>query len=155
MDLYIEERSDLLDAPPELHSSHNIEHWYINTPLTHCTTTYIFDCAPTCHARWTFHTHRKFAPYAWIDTHYDCLVASCIPMSSMISELLHFLSKFVVIFLDGTFIHHDHIASHQLHDNLFILSIHCHIHAIDKSSLNDIILHNGEFVSLCTMLITP
>ena len=65
-------------------------------------------------------------------------------MSSMIYELVHFLSKFVVIFLDGIFIHHDHIAYHQLHDNLFILSIHCHIHAIDKMSHYDIILYRGR-----------
>ena len=37
LNLQVEERSDLLDAPPELHSCHDIEHWYINTPLTHCT----------------------------------------------------------------------------------------------------------------------
>lgn len=102
------------------------------------------DCAPTCHARWTYHTHHKFAPHAWIDSHYDCLVASCIPMSPMIYELVHFLSKFVVIYLDDIFIHHDHIAHHQLHDTILILSIHCHIHAIDEPSLYDIILHNGR-----------
>ena len=93
MDLHVEECPD-------------IEHWYINTPLTHCTNTYIFvDCVHTCHARWTYHTHHKYASYAWINSHYDCLVASCISMSSMIYELVHFLSKFVVIFLDGVFIH--------------------------------------------------
>ena len=77
MDLQVEERSDLLDAPSNLHSCHNIEHWYSNTSI-------FGDCANTCHARWTYHTHDKFASYAWIDSHYDCLVASCISMSSMI-----------------------------------------------------------------------
>ena len=62
----------------------------------------------------------------------------------MIYELVHFLSKFVVIYLDGIFIHHDHIVHHQLHDSLHILSIHSHIHAIDEPSLYDIILHNGR-----------
>ena len=144
MDLSIEERSDLLDAPSNLHSCHDIEHWYINTPLTHCTNTSIFvDCAHTCHARWIYHTHHKFARYAWIDSHYACLVAS-ISMSSMIYELVHFLSKFVVIYLDGIFIHHDHIAHHQLHDNIYILRIHCHVHAFDAPSHYDIILHNGR-----------
>ena len=61
----------------------------------------------------------------------------------MIYELVHFLSKFVVIFLDGIFLHHDHIAYHQLHDYIIVLSIHCHIHAIDKPSHYDIILHRG------------
>ena len=61
----------------------------------------------------------------------------------MIYELVHFLSKFVVIFLDGIFIHHDHNVDHQLHDSLHLLSIHCHIHAIDKPSHYDIILHRG------------
>ena len=77
MDLQIEERSDLLDAPSNLHSCHDIEHWYTNTSI-------FVDCAHTCHARWTYHTHDKFAPYAWIDSYYDCLVASCLSMSSMI-----------------------------------------------------------------------
>ena len=96
MDLHIEERSHLLDAPSELHSCHDIELWYINTPLTFCTATFIFvDCAHTCNARWTYDTHHKFAPYAWIHSHYDSLVAS-ISMSSMIYELVHFLSKFVM-----------------------------------------------------------
>ena len=161
MDLRIEKRSDLLDVPPELHSCHDIEHWYINTPLTHCINTSIFvDCAHTCHARWTYHTHHKFALHAWIDSHYDCLVASCIPMSSMIHELVHFLSKFVVIYLDGIFIHNDHIAFHKLHDNIHILSIHCHIHAIDKPSHYDIILHRGCIdhiynTFVCTMIAFP
>ena len=119
MDLHIEERSHLLDARSELHSCHVIEHWYTNTSI-------FVDCAHTWYARWTYHTHHKFAPYAWIDSHYDCLVASCIPMSSMIYELVHFLSKFVVIFLDGIFIHNDHIVHHELHDNINMLSIHCH-----------------------------
>ena len=114
MDHRIEERSDLLDAPSNLHSCHDIEHWYANTSL-------FVDCAQTCHVRWTYHTQDKFASYAWIDSYYDCLVASYLSMSSMIYELVHFLSKFVVIFLDGIFIHHDHIAYHQLHDNLFII----------------------------------
>ena len=92
---------------------------------------------------WYSTTHNKFASYAWIDSHYDCLVASYIRMSSMIYELVHFLSKFVVIFLDGIFIHHDHIVHHQLLDNIHMLSIHCHIHAIDKPSHYDIILHRG------------
>ena len=135
MDLHIEERSHLLDAPSNLHSCHDVEHWYTNTSI-------FVDCAHTCHARWTYHTHHKFAPYAWIDSHYACLVAS-ISMSSMIYELVHFLRKFVVIYLDGIFIHHDHIVHHQLHDSLHILSIQCHIHAIDKPSHYDIILHPG------------
>ena len=59
---------------------------------------------------WYNTTHNKFASYAWIDSPYDCLVASCISVSSMIYELVHFLSKFVVIFIDGIFIHHDHIS---------------------------------------------
>ena len=136
MDLHIEERSHLLDAPSVFHPCLDIELWYTNTSI-------FVDCAHTCHARWKFHTHDKFAPYAWIDSHYACLVAS-ISMSSMIYELVHFLSKFVVIFLDGIFIHKDHIAFHQLHDNIHILSIHCHIRAIDEPSLYDIILHNGR-----------
>ena len=115
MDLQVEERSDLLDAPSNLHSCHNIEHWYTNTSI-------FVDCAHTCHARWTYHTHDKFASYAWIDSHYDCFVASCIPMSSMIYELVHFLSKFVVIYFHGISIHHDHIAHHELHDHILILS---------------------------------
>ena len=133
MDLHIEECSHFLDAPSDFHSCHDIEHWYTNTSI-------FVDCAHTCHARWTYHTHHMFAPYAWIDTHYACLVAP-IPMSSTIYELVHFLSKFFVIFLDGIFIHNDHIAYHQLHDNIIILSIHFHIHAIDKPSHYDIILH--------------
>ena len=60
----------------------------------------------------------------------------------MIYELVHFISKFVVIYLDGIFIHHDLIAYHQLHDHI-TLSIHYHIHAIDKPSHYDIILHRG------------
>ena len=92
---------------------------------------------------WYKTTHDKFAPYAWIDTHYDCIVASCISMSSMISELVHFLRKFVVIYLDGIFINHDHIAHHQLHDHILILSTHYHVHAFDKPSHYDIILHCG------------
>ncbi len=149
MDLHIEERSDLLDAPSNLHSCHDIEHWYSKTSI-------FGDCAKTCHARWTYHTHDKFASYAWIDSHHDCLVPSCIPMSSMIYELVHFLSKFVVIYLDGIFIHHDHIAYHQLHDNIIILSIHYHIHAIDQPSHYDIILHRGcighiHNTFMCTM----
>lgn len=68
MDLHIEERSHLLYAPSKLHSCDDIELWYINTPLSFCTTTSIFvDCASSCHARWAYHTHHKFAPYAWID----------------------------------------------------------------------------------------
>ena len=75
----------------------------------------------------------------------------------MIYELVHFLSKFVVIFLDGIFIHHDHIVHHQLHDSLHILSVHCHIHAIDEPSLYDIILHRGCIAHthntiVCTMI---
>jgi hypothetical protein len=31
-----------------------------------------------------------------------------------------------------------------LHDNIIILSIHCHVHALDKPSHYDIILHNGS-----------
>ncbi len=128
MDLQVEEYSDLVDAPPDQHFYHDIELWY-NT------------------------NHNKFA---WIDPHYDCLVASCISMSSMIYELAPFLSKFVLIFLDGIFIHNDHIAYHQLHDNIIILSIHCHIHAIDKPSHYDIILHRGcidhiHTTFMCTM----
>ena len=92
MDIHIEERSDLLDAYLNLHSCHDIKHWYTNTSI-------FVDCAQKCHARWTYHSHHKFASYAWIDSHYDCFVASCIPMSSMIYELVHFLGKFVVIFL--------------------------------------------------------
>lgn len=61
----------------------------------------------------------------------------------MLYELVHFLSKFVVIFLDGILIHHDHLACHQLHDILFTLSIHYHIHAFDKPAHYDIILHHG------------
>ena len=76
MDLQVEKCSDLGDSPPDHHFYHNIELWYKTT-------------------------HNKFASYAWIDSPYDCLVASCISMSSMIYELVHFLSKFVVIFLDG------------------------------------------------------
>ena len=109
---------DPMDTPPVYHSCHDIEKWY-NT------------------------THDKFASYAWIDLHYDCLVASCIPMSSMIYELVHFLSKFVVIFLDGIFIHNDHIAYHQLHDHIVTLSTNYHVHVFDKPSHYDIILHNG------------
>ena len=136
MDLHIEERSDLLDAPSSLHSCHDIEYWYSNTSI-------FGDCAHTCHARWTYHTHDKFASYAWIDSHYDCLVASCITMSSMIYELVHFLSKFVVIYLDGIFIHHDRIAHHQLHDHILILSTHYHVHAFYKPS---------HMTSFCTMV---
>jgi hypothetical protein len=33
MDLHIEERSHLLDAPSNLHSCHDIEHWYTNTSI--------------------------------------------------------------------------------------------------------------------------
>ena len=81
MDLHIEERSHLLDALSKLHSCLDIELWY--------TTTSIFvDCAHTCHARWTYHSHHKFASYAWIDSPYDCLAASCLSMSSMIYELV-------------------------------------------------------------------
>ena len=43
MDLQVEERSDLLDAPSNLHSCHDIEHWYTNTSI-------FVDCAHTCHA---------------------------------------------------------------------------------------------------------
>ena len=43
MDLHIEERSHLLDAPSELHSCLDIELWYTNTSI-------FFDCAHTCHA---------------------------------------------------------------------------------------------------------
>ena len=78
----------------------------------------------------------------------------------MIYELVHFLSKFVVIYLDGIFIHHYHIAHHQLHDHILILSIHCHIHAIDKPSHYDIILHRGCIdhiynTFVCTMIAFP
>ena len=69
MDLHIEERSHLLDAPSELHSCHGIENWYTNTSI-------FVDCAPTCHARWTYHTHHKIAPHEWIDSYYACLVAT-------------------------------------------------------------------------------
>ena len=98
-------------------------------------------------------------PHAWIDSHYACLVAS-ISMSSMIYELVHFLSKFVVFFLDGIFIHHDHIVDHQLHDSLHILGLRCHIHAIDKPSHYDIILHRGcldhiHNTFVCTMIAFP
>ena len=68
MDLHIEERSDLLDAPSNLHSCHDIEHWYTNTSI-------FVDCAHTCHARWTYHTHDKFSSYAWIDSHYEFMIA--------------------------------------------------------------------------------
>ena len=57
MDLHIEERSDFLDAPSNLHSCHDIELWYIYTSI-------FVDCAHTCHAHWTYHTHEKFASYA-------------------------------------------------------------------------------------------
>ena len=148
MDLHIEERSHLLDAPSKLHSCHDIEHWYTNTSI-------FVDCAHTCHARWTYHSHHKFAPYAWIDSHYDCLVASCIPMSSMIYELVHFLSKFVVIFLDGIFIHHDHIVHHQLHDSLHILtSIAIFMLLMNRPSMTSFCTM-VEFVALCTMLLFP
>lgn len=80
MDLHIEERSHLLDASSEFHSCHDIEHWYINTSI-------FIDCAHTCHAQWTFQTQHKFALYAWIDSHYACLVAY-ISMSSMIYDLV-------------------------------------------------------------------
>ena len=78
----------------------------------------------------------------------------------MIYEIVHFLSKFVVIYLDGIFIHHDHIVHHQLHDNIIILSIHYHIHVIDKPSHYDIILHRGCITHinntiLCTMIAFP
>ena len=43
MDLHIEERSDLLEAPSNLHSCQDIEHWYTNTSI-------FVDCAHTCHA---------------------------------------------------------------------------------------------------------
>ena len=150
MDLHIEERPHFLDAPSKLHSCLDIELWYTNTSI-------FVDCAHTCHARWTYHTHHKFAPYAWIDSHYDCLVASCIPMSSMIYELVHFLSKFVVIFLNGIFIYHDHIVHHQLHDDIHILSIHCYVHAFNAPSHYDIILHRGCIAHthntiVCTMI---
>ena len=52
MDLRIEERSDLLDAPSNLHSCHDIKHWYTNTSI-------FVDCAHTCHARWTSHTMKN------------------------------------------------------------------------------------------------
>ena len=135
MDLHIQECSHLLDTPSELHSCLYIELWYTNTSI-------FVDCDHTCHARWTYHTHHKFARYAWIDSNYACLVAS-ISMSSMIYELVHFLSKFVVIFLDGIFIHNDHIAFHQLLDNIHLLCIHCHIHLVDKPPHYDMILHRG------------
>ena len=73
----------------------------------------------------------------------------------MIYELVHSLSKFVVIYLDGIFIHNDHIAHHQLHDHIltlrpitmFMLLINHHI----MTSFCTMV----EFVALCTMLITP
>ena len=68
MDLQVKERSDLLEAPLNLHSCHDIEHWYTNTSL-------FVDCAHTCHARWTYHTHDKFSSYAWIDSHYEFMIA--------------------------------------------------------------------------------
>ena len=55
--------------------------------------------------------------------------------------------KKIVIFLDGIFIHHDHIAHHQLHDNIITLSTNYHVHALDKPSHYDIILHNGKICS--------
>ena len=78
-----------------------------------------------------------------VDSHSDCLVAYYISMSSMIYEFVHFLSKFVVILIDGIFIHHDHIAHHQLHDNIITLSTNYHVHAFHTLSHYDIILHNG------------
>lgn len=127
MDLEVDECSNLVDAPtleapPDHHFYHDIELWY-NT------------------------THNNFASYTWIDSHYDCLVASCISMSSMIYELVHFLSKFVVIFLDGIFIHNDHTVHYQLHDNTITLSTNYHVHAFDTPSHYDIILHNDKICS--------
>ena len=48
------------------------------------------------------------------------------------------------------------ITNHQLHDHILILSIHCHIHAIDKPSHYDIISHRGcidhiQNTFVCTM----
>jgi hypothetical protein len=142
----VEERSDLveeptLEAPPDLHSCHDIEQWFANKLLTYCTNTFIFVDE---HARWKHSFHKNFAPYEWIDSHYEWLDASSLSMSSMIYELVHFLSKFVVICLHGLFIHNDHIAHHQLHDNTIILSTNFHVHAIDNPSFYDIILHNGH-----------
>jgi hypothetical protein len=149
MDLQVEERSKIVDAPPDHNSCHNIEKWYAMKPLQYCTNTYIFVDE---HARWKHSLHNNFASYAWIDSHYDCLVASCISMSSMIYKLVHFLSKFVVIYIDGIFIHNVHIAHHQLHDNIIILSTTYHVHAIDTPSLYGTILHNGRNVNtfVCT-----
>jgi hypothetical protein len=122
--------------------------WYTMKLLPYCTNTSIFVDE---HVRWKHSSHNKFAPYEWIDSHYICLDTSFFSMSSMIYELVHFLSKFVMIYLDSLFIHHNHIAHHQLHDNIIILSTNCHVHALDKTSHYDIILHNGSILNfVCT-----